>query len=62
MLLNQALCLGHLLGFEAEIGGQLHVRINPELRLTAGVLNVNMERAAPRARRSKTEIPSPEIP
>ena len=42
MLLDKSLDFGHLLGLEAEVRGQLNVWVNPELRFTVGMLNVNV--------------------
>jgi len=42
VLLDKSLDFGHLLGLEAEVHGQLNVWVNPELRFTVGMLNVNV--------------------
>jgi hypothetical protein len=42
MLLNQGLRLSHLLRFQTEVRGQFHVGINPKLRFTVRVLNVDV--------------------
>ena len=42
MLLNQLVSLGDLARLEAIVGKQLDGRVNPELGLAIGVLNVHM--------------------
>ena len=53
MLLNQALSLGHLLRLEAEVRGELNVRINPEFRFPIRVLHVDV--SAPLLARKELE-------
>lgn len=42
MLLNQPLRFGYLLGPEAEVRGQFHRRVNPELGFTIGVPHMHV--------------------
>src|SRR5262247_3289309 len=42
MLLDQGLDFRNLLWLQTEVAGQLHGRIDPELRFAIGMLNVNV--------------------
>ena len=51
VVLNQALSLGYVLRFQAEVCRQLDARINPELRFTA----VNVDVSSPLLAREEVE-------